>query len=92
MAEKIWMVGGTSGEYSDRTEWVVDAWRSEAEAKARVEELKRRYLELGGDSMYRIEDWDERQKTYDKMRETDPAFQADYTGTEWYVCELELKP
>lgn len=89
MSEKIWMVGGTTGEYGDRTKWVVDAWRSEAEAQARVKFLTDKMQELGVD--YRAE-WDARRKAEDAMREFDPAFSNDYTGTSYYICELELKP
>jgi hypothetical protein len=91
MSEKIWMVGGTTGEYSDRTEWVVDAWRSEQEAKDRVQELTRLMQEIGvprGGFMQ----YEERGPKEDEMRKHDPAFQCDYTGSEYYICELELKP
>ena len=90
MSQPIWMVGGTTGEYSDRTEWVVDAWRTEAEAQERAVFLKRRIEELGIATVERYG------KKYEKaiadMKKEDVAFQNDYTGTEYYVCELELKP
>ena len=91
MSEKIWMVGGTTGEYSDRSEWVVDAWRSEEEAQARVTHLNTRMLELGMNTKkFRYSPAYE--KAMEEMRKTDIAFQNDYTGTEYYICELELKP
>lgn len=37
--DKIWIVGGTVGEWSDRSEWTVGAWESEADAKAFVEQI-----------------------------------------------------
>lgn len=90
MSEKIWMVGGTTGEYSDRTEWVVDAWRTEQEAQNRVKFLKARMQELGLTGGNRHS---EKYRTAEKeMRKEDKAFQSDYTGTEYYLCELELKP
>ena len=92
MSEKIWMVGGTTGEYSDRTEWVVDAWRSESEAQARVVELKRLMQEIGIGSRDNTLTWQEREMREKEMRKHDPAFQHDYTGSEYYTCELELKP
>ena len=95
MSEKIWMVGGTTGEYSDRTEWVVDAWRSEAAAQARVVELKRFMQEIGcgrDRDDYLRGGWQEREKRDEEMRKHDPGFQQDYTGVEYYICELELKP
>ncbi len=89
MSEKIWMVGGTTGEYSDRTEWVVDAWRSEVEAQARIAFLTNKMQELG---ISRRMDYDIRQEAVEKMRQFDEAFSHDYTGTSYYICELELKP
>lgn len=37
--ENVWVVGGMVGEYSDRREWTVGVWRSEAGAKAFVEKM-----------------------------------------------------
>jgi hypothetical protein len=90
MSEKIWMVGGSTGEYSDRVEWAVDAWRSEAEAQARVKFLDDKMRELGlCDSR---DDYDIRDQKELAMRAFDPAFSCDYTGSHYYICELELKP
>ena len=90
MSETIWMVGGTTGEYSDRTEWVVDAWRSKAEAKARVLFLTTKMQELGISTLERYRTpWE---RAVDEMKKTDPDFSNDYTGTSYYLCELELKP
>ena len=90
MVEKIWVVLGTTGEYSERSEWVVDAWRSEAEAQDRVEFLKSRMHELG------IGAYDRYGTKYEaacvEMRKEDACFSNDYTGTEWYVSATELKP
>lgn len=92
MSEKIWMVGGTTGEYSDRTEWVVDAWRSEAEAQARVKFLTEEMQRLGitGSEPDRYEDSHEARRK--EMRKHDRGFHDDYTGTSYYLCEMELKP
>lgn len=92
MSEKIWMVGGTTGEYSDRTEWVVDAWRSEAEAQARVVELTKAMQRLGitGREPDRYMEAHERRR--EEMQKLDPSFMDDYTGTSYYICEMELKP
>lgn len=89
MSEKIWMVGGTTGEYSDRMEWVVDAWRSEKEAQDRVVYLQQKMQELG---IEKIPYGTKRDEAMKQMHKEDPAFYYDYTGTEYYVCELELKP
>jgi hypothetical protein len=85
----IYAVIGVTGEYSDRREWAVDAWRTEVKARARVESLARRIQELGitRDSRY-TDGYDEKVKT---MRESDPEFDHDYTGTDYYVVPIELK-
>lgn len=89
MAEKIWMVGGSTGKYLDRREWVVDAWRSEEEAKARVRFLTEKMQELGATPSM---DWGEREKVTSKMRKHDAAFLYDFPGTSYYICEMDLKP
>lgn len=86
---KIWIVHGTTGEYSDRTEWVVDAWPTEAEAQAKVTELVRLLHESG---IERMRYGPEREQAIAAMRVHDPDFGIDYTGTSWYVstCELHI--
>lgn len=86
MSETIWVVGGSTGEYSDRTEWVVDAWRSEAEAQARVTFLTEKMQELG---ITHHMDWEIREQAVEKMREhvlafaaRDPGLAADSVGAE----------
>lgn len=37
--ETVYVVGGTVGEWSDRSEWTVGVWVSEADAKAFVEKI-----------------------------------------------------
>jgi hypothetical protein len=86
------MVGGTTGEYSDRTEWVVDAWRSEAEAQARVAELTEAMQRFGITGREPDRYGDSHAARRKEMRKLDPAFDDDYTGTSYYINELELKP
>lgn len=88
--KKIYVVGGTSGEYSDRTEWLVDAWETRQAAEARVVELKTLLQKLGITTYF--DEWsDEGKALIAKMRKEDPAFQYDYTGTDYYVSECDLK-
>jgi hypothetical protein len=42
----IYLVGGSSGDYEERTEWIVEAWTGEGGAAARVEQLNARVLEF----------------------------------------------
>lgn len=61
MAEKIYVVMGTSGEYSDRTEWPIVAYMSEERAKQKVLELdekeRQRVLATGRTSSMYDEDY-----------------------------------
>lgn len=87
---KIWIVYGMTGEYSDRTEWWVDAWRSKDEAEQRVAQLDAAMRQYGAnrdDLQY-----EERKAVEDKMRALDQHFQMDYTGTRYGAGEVELKP
>jgi hypothetical protein len=88
---KIWIVFGSTGEYADREEWAVDAWRSEVEANARVEQLEKRYHELEA-GLRKNPGSEEREAAMASMRELDPGFFFDRTGATWHVVEMELKP
>lgn len=89
---KIWIVEGSTGEYSDHSEWPVKAYTTEAAAKEMVElcsaeyrRIKIRREELGLDT------WDD--MPVDCVHKYDPGFTEDYTGTLWraYPIELEAK-
>jgi hypothetical protein len=76
---KIYIVEGTTGEYSDRMEWIVCAFTNEQKAKAHVEGAAKRAREifLAG---------------YPRQRnEFDPEMQMDYSGTEYFLSETELQ-
>jgi hypothetical protein len=80
----LWLVHGSCGEYSDRCEWVVCAYRSEEEAKkhtqlaqARADALKRQYENA----------W----KMPANANEYDPQMQTDYTGTFYSHGMTELR-
>lgn len=87
----ICIVSGSTGEYDDRVEWLVDAWDTQAQAEARIAELEKRYTELGGGQIYRRTPA-ERVEAMAEMHKLDPHFRLDYTGTIWKMCEVELKP
>lgn len=91
---KIWIVQGTSGEYSDRGEWIVDAWPTEDAAKARVAALDALLLEHGYKHGGGSSDGDyltqrARMDAF-KVLAGDPCFSADYTGTSYWLTECEL--
>jgi hypothetical protein len=87
---KIWIVFGTTGEYSDRGEWPVDAYRTEEGAQARVKQLTEALQESGIERMDRWTDpWE---KALDAFRAAhDPQFSIDYTGTSWHIVACELR-
>jgi hypothetical protein len=86
----IYVVIGSTGEYSDRSEWPVRAYRNEAAAQAEV-------LRLGEAASAFYAKWEpngygpERHKAEDAHRATfDPSFRCDYTGTSYYLYSVEL--
>ena len=83
---KIYVITGTTGEYSDRSEWLVTAYTKEDDAKKHVEEATK-YAEA-----WHALTWEQRdgknEKTANPM---DPCFSHDYTGTEYYYTEVDLQ-
>lgn len=49
MTQQIHIIHGSTGEWSDRVEWTIEAWRSEAAAKDRVVALTQRARELAAE-------------------------------------------
>ncbi len=88
MTEKIWIVEGRTGEYSDRTDWQVCAFRDEAKAKELAIELKK----LASATLVATENiWDWEDSEIGKVwKEKDPQAALDYTGTDYTAYELDL--
>jgi len=86
---KIYVVQGSTGEYSDHREWLVKAFKSQEKAQDFVSFLDSKLLELGlkYESVYTHEDMEKEEK----MMEFDPQFQFDYTGTMYSILEVELE-
>jgi hypothetical protein len=81
---KIYIVEGTTGDYSDRTDWVVCAFRSKKKAEDLAHKAMRRAKEI------QIS----RPSRYDAPKgenEFDAKMQMDYTGTEYYIVECDLR-
>lgn len=79
---------GSTGEYSDRSEWVVEAHRTKEAAEARVVALE--------DKVRGTEDLDyhERDKAVEVVRtapDGDPNCSIDYTGTRYWCTECPLR-
>ena len=97
----IFLVLGTTGEYNDRSEWVVGAFYDEEQANGRVGELRAEIVRvidaLGGERPRYVKDglaYAVGSATDVGVPSTlsvlDPGFQCDYTGTDYSVepCEL----
>lgn len=83
---KIWIVMGTTGEYSDRREWPVLAYLDRARAEERVRLASQRASEI---LVLSGEDWEARESA---INEHDPdAGEMDYTGTRYYLMAVELE-
>jgi hypothetical protein len=83
----VYVVMGQTGEYSDRTEWVVVAYSNEADAQKHVENATRRAKEL---EVTKPRNW-EALEAHLASNEFDPAMQLDYTGTRYYYMAVELR-
>jgi len=81
---KIFVVIGTTGEYSDRSEWLVLAFRDEEKAKEHVINATRRAneIQVTRPSQYSVAK---------ELNEFDPNMSMDYTGTSYSYSEVELK-
>lgn len=85
----IFIVFGTTGEYSDRTEWPVKAFRDEQRAKDFVELLTSKSREIYSEDNHSFKYWSEVAK-HSKIPE-DPNFRLDYTGTSYYYVSTQLE-
>ena len=92
---KIYVVSGSTGEYSDRTDWMVCAYADEEAAKAVVTEYSAMAKEIAVRMKLPPENplhigYGNRWKSDFKWPHPDPSFQIDYTGTEYMYCEIDL--
>lgn len=85
MAKKIWLVGGMTGEYEDHRQWVVCYFNKEADAKKMAECLSARARE----ALRILEENPDPTAPRKFMEPFDPYFGMDYTGTHYYVTEVE---
>ena len=84
-ASNIYVVVGTTGEYSDRIEWPVIAYHSEVEAEEHVKAASR-WLEQNvvPNRPYRPRLPDGVKNPYD------PEMELDYTGTKWFIYTVPI--
>ena len=81
---KVWIVMGTTGEYSDRSEWPVCVYADEARAQARAEAATQRAAEI-------YEARPRYSAPPEGANEHDPKMQMDYTGTTYFLAESEMR-
>lgn len=81
MDRKLWIVYGSSGEYSDRTEWAVAVVDCEDDAKRLVVMLQQQYLSIPPEMLENRWDHEDEMKA---IMSLDPCFQSDYTGTSYF--------
>jgi hypothetical protein len=81
--KNVYVVMGTTGEYSDRNEWAVMAYLDEAAAQEHVVNADRRAKELFATrpDRYSIEKG---------ANEFDPDMSMDYTGTSYFIYTVPL--
>lgn len=75
---------GSCGEYSDHITWQIAAYKTEEEARKHVEKAAERFSELNlkhHEDVYAIPK---------KENEYDMCMHVDYTGTRYYVKEVDL--
>jgi hypothetical protein len=81
----IYIVYGRCGEYEDREEWTVKAYRSEDAAAAHVEAATARVAELDYKRSYPNAD-----VFQTHMGELDPGGMTDFYGTEYNYFAMDL--
>lgn len=86
---KIYIVEGSTGEYSDRRNWNVIAYTNKQEAEDHAFNATKRAKEI---FPFREDFWEYNRSEFpDRLKnEFDPRMDMDYTGTDYYVTEVEL--
>jgi hypothetical protein len=86
MKRVIYVVKGSSGEYSDKKEWVLKAFTSEEKAKELVVKATDRFNEIWvdfGKDVWGLPDW--------IRNEYDPRMSIDYTGVHYSYYQVDLE-
>ena len=80
----VYVVEGSTGEYSDHREWPVAAYIDEDLAREHADKAKKWYLKNWRQGM----GWEDEDKLNNPY---DPDMSLDYTGTDWTVYKIELR-
>jgi len=81
---KIYVIFGATGEYSDRDEWIIKAYKNKEMAKSHLLNADKRAKELF--KKYEDEPWNCKEENI-----YDPAFRMYYTGTQYYILQCEIE-
>jgi hypothetical protein len=85
---KVYIVFGTTGEYSDRNEWSVCGYRNKDIATKHADDamiwahLLKEKIDEEGKSAFEAKD--------QLVSPYDSHFNMDYTGTDYYVLEVDI--
>lgn len=85
MSKSIFIVVGTCGEYSDRSDWNVCWYPTKAQADAFAAKCTAADADLGVSDRY---DSESETVAASMIKRLDPSWSTDYTGTRYYVCEV----
>lgn len=89
---KIWIVQGSTGEWSDRSEWNVKAFKDKEKAQELINLLETAYQQFPQDVQGYTRPDKQQKRLHKTMGEIDPGFREDYTGTHYYMSgPLELE-
>lgn len=88
--EKVWIVQGSTGEYSDHDEWVICAYRTQEQANthAVLAAARAREIQKAADGEM-VFSWD--LERLGMFNEYDKDMRIDYTGVNYQVIEVELR-
>lgn len=84
---EIYVVMGTTGEYSDRSEWSVKAFSDEKKAKKFVREASKIAESIHAAAEYADNKWLFRREAKSPL---DENFDIDYTGTSYFYYTVQL--
>lgn len=84
MSNVVYVIQGTTGEYSDRNDWLVCAYHSREKAEEHTRKAMLRAKEIRGVGQFSY-------NVPQGVNEFDPNMQMDYTGTEYTVYEVEIQ-
>lgn len=88
--ERLWVVMGGTGEYSDRCEWPVRAYRDKSRAELEVSRLSEEAKAFEARVPYDYGSGRCAEVMAHGKKVGDPGFASDYTGTSYFYYEVEL--